>query len=50
MEGLKKYDFLTQKECDMIVREILSLEVAVKRLGPDEYVGTSEDCLTGRYH
>ena len=49
MEGLKRYDFLTQEECDTIVREILSLEDAVKRLGPDEYVGTSEDSLTGRY-
>jgi hypothetical protein len=49
MEGLKRYDFLTQIECDTIVNEILSLESAVKRLGPDEYVGTSEDSLTGRY-
>ena len=49
MEGLKKFDFLTQKECDTIVREILSLESAVKRLGPDIYPGTSEDSLTGRY-
>ena len=49
MEGLKRYDFLTQIECDTIVNEILSLEDAVKRLGPDEYVGTSEDSLTGRY-
>ena len=49
MEGLKRYDLLTQEECDTIVREILSLEDAVKRLGPDEYVGTSEDSLTGRY-
>jgi hypothetical protein len=49
MEGLKKYDFLTQEECDIIVREILSLESAVKRLGPDIYPKTSEDSLTGRY-
>ena len=49
MEGLKKYDFLTQEECDIIVHEILSLESAVKRLGPDIYPGTSEDSLTGRY-
>ena len=49
MECLKRYDFLTQIECDTIVNEILSLESAVKRLGPDEYVGTSEDSLTGRY-
>ena len=49
MEGLKRYDFLTQEECDTIVREILSLEDAVKRLGPDIYDGTSEDSLTGRY-
>ena len=49
MEGLKKFDFLTQKECDTIVREILSLESAVKRLGPDIYPKTSEDSLTGRY-
>jgi hypothetical protein len=49
MEGLKRYDFLTQEECDTIVHEILSLEDAVKRLGPDQYIGTSEDSLTGRY-
>ena len=49
MEGLKRYDFLTQIECDTIVNEILSLESAVKRLGPDIYPGTSEDSLTGRY-
>jgi hypothetical protein len=49
MEGLKKFDFLTQKECDIIVHEILSLESAVKRLGPDIYPKTSEDSLTGRY-
>jgi hypothetical protein len=49
MECLKRYDFLSQIECDTIVNEILSLENAVKRLGPDEYVGTSEDSLTGRY-
>jgi hypothetical protein len=40
---------LTQEECDIIVREILSLESAVKRLGPDIYPKTSEDSLTGRY-
>ena len=49
MEGLKRYDFLTQEECDTIVNKILSLEDAVKRLGPDIYGGTSEDSLTGRY-
>ena len=49
MGCLKRYDFLTQIECDTIVNEILSLEDAVKRLGPDIYVGTSEDSLTGRY-
>jgi hypothetical protein len=49
MDCLKRYDFLTQIECDTIVNEILSLEDAVKRLGPDIYVGTSEDSLTGRY-
>ena len=49
MEGLKRYDLLTQIECDTIVREILSLEDAVKRLGPDIYGGTSGDSLTGRY-
>jgi hypothetical protein len=49
MEHLKKYDFLTQEECDTIVHQIISLESAVKRIAPDEYVGTSEDSLTGRY-
>ena len=47
MEGLKRYDFLTQEECDTIVNKILSLEDAVKRLGPDEYIGISKDSLTG---
>jgi len=50
MEGLKRCDFLTREECDTIVREILSLEDTVKRLGPDEWLGTSEDSLTGRYY
>ena len=50
MGDLKRYDFLTQEECDTIVNKILSLEDAVKRLGPDIYDGTSEDSLTGRYH
>ena len=49
MGDLKRYDFLTQEECDTIVNKILSLEDAVKRLGPDIYDGTSEDSLTGRY-
>ena len=49
MESLKRYDFLTQEECDTIVNKILSLEDAVKRLGPDIYPGTSNDSLTGRY-
>jgi len=49
MESLKRYDFLTREECDTIVNKILSLEDAVKRLGPDTYPGTSEDSLTGRY-
>jgi len=49
MEGLKRYDFLTQEECDTIVNKILSLEDAVKGLGPDIYPGTSNDSLTGRY-
>ena len=49
MGDLKRYDFLTQEECDTIVNKILSLEDAVKRLGPDIYGGTSEDSLTGRY-
>ena len=49
MESLKRYDFLTQEECDTIVNNILSLEDAVKGLGPDIYPGTSNDSLTGRY-
>ena len=49
MGDLKRYDFLTQEECDTIVNKILSLEDAIKRLGPDIYGGTSEDSLTGRY-
>ncbi len=47
MEGLKRYDFLSQEECDTIVNKILSLEDTVKKLGPDIYPGTSEDSLTG---
>ena len=50
MESLKRYDFLTQEECDTIVNKILSLEDTVKKLGPDIYPGTSEDSLTGRYN
>jgi len=50
MECLKRYDFLTQEECDTIVNKILSLEDTVKKLGPDIYPGTSEDSLTGRYN
>jgi len=49
MKGVNRYDLLTQEECDTIVNKILSLEDAVKRLGPDTYPGTSEDSLTGRY-
>ena len=49
MKEVNRYDFLTQEECDTIVNKILSLEDAVKRLGPDIYPGTSEDSLTGRY-
>ena len=49
MESLKRYDFLTQEECDTIVNKILSLEDTVKKLGPDIYPGTSENSLTGRY-
>jgi hypothetical protein len=50
MESLKRYDFLTQEECDTIVNKILSLEDTVKRLGPDVYPDTSEDSLTGRFY
>jgi hypothetical protein len=49
MKEVNRYDFLTQEECDTIVNKILSLENAVKRLGPDIYPGTSNDSLTGRY-
>ena len=48
MESLKRYDFLTQEECDTIANKILSLEDTVeKRLGPDEYIGISKYSLTG---
>ena len=50
MESLKRYDFLTQEECDILVNKILSLEDTVKRLGPDLYPDTSEDSLTGRFY
>ena len=50
MESIKRYDFLTQEECDILVNKILSLEDTVKRLGPDLYPDTSEDSLTGRFY
>ena len=40
---------LTDKECDFISNFVLENEEYVKKLGPDEYSGTSEDSLTGRW-
>ena len=49
MNSVKKYDFLTPDECDKVVKTILSMEDSVKNLGPDRYVGTNDNSLTGRY-
>jgi hypothetical protein len=49
MDSIKKYDFLTQSECEILINVILSLENEIKELGPDNYPGTNPDSLTGRY-
>jgi hypothetical protein len=49
MDTITKYNFLTPDECDKVVKIILSLEDTVKKLGPDHYMATCDDSLTGRY-
>ena len=53
MIGLKESliikKFLTGEESDTISSFILETENYVKSIGPDNYTGTSDDSLTGRY-
>ena len=42
-------DFLTEHEYESISNFILENEEYVKSLGPDNYSGTSNDSLTGRF-
>lgn len=41
---------LTDQECEFIANWILTNENYIKSLGPDDYKGTSENSLTGRYN
>ena len=50
MNRIEKREFLTSKESDTITKIILSLEDDIKRIGPDMYLGTSHNSLTGRYY
>ena len=47
MKIIKK--FLTGEESETISSFILETENYVKSIGPDNYMGTSDDSLTGRY-
>jgi hypothetical protein len=47
---IDKINFLNKKECEVIKDFILENEERIKSLGPDEYYGTSENSLTGRYN
>ena len=42
-------NFLSKNECESISNFILQNEEYVKSLGPDYYLGTSNNSLTGRY-
>jgi len=42
-------NFLSKNECESISNFILENEEYVKSLGPDNYSGTSNDSLTGRF-
>ena len=48
-ESLIIKKFLTKEESKIISRFILETEDYVKSIGPDNYNGTSDDSLTGRY-
>ena len=44
-----KINFLNKNEIKKIKKFIIDNEKRIKSLGPDEYAGTKEDSLTGRY-
>ena len=48
-ESLIIKKFLTGEESETISSFILKTENYVKSIGPDNYIGTSDDSLTGRY-
>ena len=48
-ESLIIKKFLTGEESETISSFILETEDDVKSIGPDNYIGTSDDSLTGRY-
>lgn len=48
-ESLIIKKFLTGEESETISSFILETENYVKSIGPDNYIGTSDDSLTGRY-
>ena len=47
MKIIKK--FLTGEESETISSFIMETENYVKSIGPDNYIGTGDDSLTGRY-
>lgn len=47
--GVNITKFLTKEECKIISNYILENETYIKSLGDDNYSGTSENSLTGRY-
>ena len=49
MSFIKHQVILTPEECDTIAKIVLSLEDDIKQRYPDEYTGTPDDSLTGRY-
>jgi hypothetical protein len=49
MSFIKHQVILTPEECDTIAKTVLSLEDDIKQRYPDEYIGTPNDSLTGRY-
>ena len=49
MDFLYNSKILSEKECNFIKDYILENEDKIKLLGPDEYGGTSNNSLTGRF-
>jgi hypothetical protein len=46
---ISSVNLLNEEECSKIKKFILDNEKKIKSLGPDIYLGTSEDSLTGRF-